>query len=134
MPVVGTCRWGGGLALLGRARLERGLTLLTPGGEPLGPGAWRALAGEPVVDLDEVVDAEIPPCLGRRASEGQVTVPGQEDHLVTAVDGGRLVGGEDDRDPSAGERAQQAHDLRRCRWVQTRGGLIQEEGARPGEQ
>src|SRR5215468_2319858 len=143
MPVVGTCRrvlslarQGRGPARLGRgpARLGRGVARLAPGGEALCPAAWRALAGKPVVDLDEVIDTEIPPRLGRRASEGQVTIPGQEDHLVTPVDGGRLVGGEDDRDPSAGERTQQAHDLRRRRWVKTRGGFIKEEGARPGEQ
>ena len=54
------------------------------------------------VDVGEVVDAEIPPRLRRRTSEGQMTIPGQEDHLVTPVDGRRLVGGEDDRDPLAG--------------------------------
>src|SRR5262249_6233990 len=131
-----TFRRGRGLALLdrGHARLARGLARLARGGEPLCPAARRALAGKPVVDLDEVADAEVPPRLGRRASEGQVTIPGQEDHLVTPIDGGRLVGGEDDRDPSAGEPAQQAHDLRRRRWVKARGWLIKAEGARPGEQ
>jgi len=54
--------------------------------------------------------------------------------LVTPVDGRGLVGGEDHRDTSAGELAQQAHHLRRRRRVQARGGFIQEEGARPGKQ
>ena len=54
--------------------------------------------------------------------------------MVTLVDGRRLVGREDDRDPPLGESAQQVHDLRRGRWVKTRGGFIQEEGARLGEQ
>ena len=54
--------------------------------------------------------------------------------MVTPVDGRRLVGGEDHRDPSAGELAQQAHDLRRCGRVQARGGFIKEEGGWPGEQ
>src|SRR5215813_7871161 len=112
----------------------RGVGLLAPGGKPLRPRARCVLAGEPAVDLDEVVDAEIPPCLRRRASEGQVTVPGQEDHPVAPVNGGWLVSGEDNRDPSPGELVQQAHDLRRRRWVQTRGGFVQEEGGWPGEQ
>ena len=63
-----------------------------------------------------------------------MTIAGQEDHAVTPVDGRRLVGREDDRDPSPGESAEQAHDLRRGRRVQTRGGFVQEEGARLGEQ
>ena len=87
-----------------------------------------------MVDLDQVLDAEIPPRLRGRASKGQVTIPGQEDHLVTPVDSRRLVGSEDDRDPSAGQLAQQSHDLRRRRRIQARGGFIQEEGAWPGEQ
>ena len=98
------------------------------------PRAWRPLSGEPAVDVGEVIDAEIPSRLRRRTSEGQITISGQEDHLVTPVDGRRLVGGEDNRDPSPGEPAQQAHNLCRCRRVQTRGGFIQEEGARLGEQ
>jgi len=69
-----------------------------------------------------------------RAGEGQVAIPGQEDHLITPVDGGRLVGGEDDRDPAAGQLPQQPHDLRRRRRIQARRGFIQEDGARPGEQ
>ena len=124
MPVVGTGGLGRGLGGLGR---------LAPGGEPLRPRAWRVLAGEPFVDVDEVVHAEIPPRLRRCAGEGQMTVPGQEDHLITSVDARRLVGREDDRDPSPGESAQQVHDLRRRCWVQTRSGFIQEQGARLGE-
>ena len=104
--------------LLARRALDRGPGRRAARGEPLRPHARRALTGEPVVDLGEIVDAEIPPCLRRRASEGQMAVPGQEDHLVTPVDGSRLVGGEDDRDASPGEPAQQAHDLCRRRWVQ----------------
>ena len=87
-----------------------------------------------MVDLDEAIDAEIPPRLRRRARESQVTVSGQEDHLVTLVDGRRLVGSEHDRNPPAGEPAQQPHDLRRRRRVQTRGGFIEKEGAGPGKQ
>lgn len=103
------------LGRLGRGlnRVRGGHGRLAPGGKPVGPRAWRVLGGEPAVDLDEVIDAEIPARLRRRASKGQVTIPGQEDHLVTPVDSRRLVGGEDDRDPSAGQLPQQSHDLRR---------------------
>jgi hypothetical protein len=129
MPATGRCHLDWGLT-----RLGRGLIRLAAGGEPLRPRAWCPLGGEPAVDVGEVIDTEIPPRLQRRTSEGQITIPCQEDHLVTPVGGCRLVGGEDNRDPSPGEPAQQAHDLCRCRWVQTRGGLIQEEGARLGQQ
>jgi hypothetical protein len=115
------------MSAAGTCRLDRGLARLAAGGEPLRPRAWRPLTGEQAVHVGKVIDAEIPPRQRRRASEGQKTIPGQEDHLVTPVEGGRLVGGEDNRDPSPSETAQQAHNLCRCRRVQTRGGFIQKK-------
>src|SRR5512146_651492 len=121
MLAVGTCRLDRGLGWLGRGFGRR-----APGGEPLCPRARCVLTCEPAVDLDEVVDAEIPPRLRGCTGEGQVTVPGQEDNVVTLMDGRRLVGGEDHRDTLASELAQQSHDLRRRRRVKTRSGFIQE--------
>ena len=86
----------------GTPRLDRVLTRRAIRLEPLRPCAWRPLIGESAVDVGEIIDAEILPRLRRRVGEGQVTIPCQEDYLVTPVDGRRLVGDEDNRDPSLG--------------------------------
>ena len=100
----------------------------------LGPGFRGPFALKLVVDIIEVLNAEVVQRLLRRPIESEIPAPGEEDHLVAQQHVPCGMRDQQHRMALTGELAQEIHHPALAARVKARRDLIEEEEARLGEQ